>query len=226
MIASILMLVAAATAEPKTAQDVLEATAHAYAGCATYHDSGKITVAFEGESGSIATTTSFTTEFVRPDRFRFECAGSSLKGSPFHFIVWRDGHGTHHWSSRVPGVRSDVTFEAGVESAATPSVSNGASAMIPSLLLSGEVESWGLAKMESMSLGAEAAFGHECFKVSGKFATNERTLWIDKKSLLIRRVEELIVSETTRTRRTVDFEPAFNEKIDDAKLAPGVPEAK
>ena len=226
MLALAISLLSAIGAEPRTAQGVLDAMTRAYARCVSYRDEGKVTVAFESDSGSIATTASFTTLFVRPDRFRFECAGTNVTRSPFRFILWREGAATRHWSSRLPGVKTDATFDAGVAAAAATAVSNRASAMVPSLLLPGSVASWGLSAMGAMTLGTEPVEGHDCFKIAGKFETNERTLWVDKKSLLLRRVEELMVTDDARTRRTVTYEPAFDEKIDDAQLAPAVPEGK
>ena len=65
----------------------------------------------------------------------------------------------------------------------------------------------------------------DCFRVEGKLGSNPITLWIDKKSYLLRRIDEQAQFDNFRTEQTTTYDPIINEQITDKmlKFDPPVP---
>ena len=58
----------------------------------------------------------------------------------------------------------------------------------------------------------------ECFRLEGKYVNNPITLWIDKTSYLVRRVDEQAKFDDFRTEQTTTYDPVIDGKITDEML--------
>ncbi|HUR59136.1 MAG TPA: sigma-70 family RNA polymerase sigma factor, partial [Opitutaceae bacterium] len=72
-----------------SALQILERMAQTYAQCASYFDTGVVRSASKDAGGRMAELT-FSTAFVRPDRFRFEYT-QTTGPNPQRYIVWAEG---------------------------------------------------------------------------------------------------------------------------------------
>jgi hypothetical protein len=58
----------------------------------------------------------------------------------------------------------------------------------------------------------------ECFRLEYSFRDEQVTLWIDKQSYLVRRIDERIKADDVRIERTTTYDPTIDGKITDEML--------
>jgi hypothetical protein len=58
----------------------------------------------------------------------------------------------------------------------------------------------------------------DCYRVEGKYGGNPITLWIDKKTYLVRRIDEQAMFPDFRTEQTTTYDPIIDRKITDKLL--------
>lgn len=173
----------------------------AYANCKSYRDSGTFTSTATAPSFNMSTQGTFMTAFVRPDRFRFECKmKSNRRPDEVNYIAWRKGNEGYLWN----GLRQEVQqMELSLAVAAVTGISSGATATAGMLL----PKEMGMRKYSSMTEAKQLAGalidGADCFRIKGKWGGEDKpvfgvtlnpsdvTLWIDKKTFLLRKVEEV-----------------------------------
>ena len=190
-----------------TPRQIVARMATVYASASSYRDEGKIVSAN-------ALDRSFATVFERPTRFRFEFNRPEYtpKGQrrELRIAIWRSSPGqSQNWWS-ITGVPPAATM--GMSIAYATGVSHGASHTIPRLLMGEEVGGFTLANdswLDSTPPREESINGRACYRISGGYANSDKiTLWIDKESFLIRRLDSL--GDTTT------YSPQLNVRIDPA----------
>lgn len=201
-----------------SAQGILARSALTYAHCKSYQDTGVVTITYRESLGTRVEERPFKTAFVRPDRFRFEYRETGLAGGKRRYIVWRLGSHVQTWWDVQPGVQEKGSLSSAL-SAAT-GVSGGSAHTIPALLLPDEVEGRRLTDMTDVKRIADAEVGGVgCFCVEGKYADVSRTVCIDRKTFLVRRVEFESAFPNFRARETTTYQPSIDEPVTQKSLA-------
>lgn len=204
----------------------------AYASCRSYRDRGEVRVVGAIEGGSFGTSVPFTTAFVRGGAFRFELTDRGLGERESRLVLWAEGDQVRAWWEAGGGERRVESLRAALETAAGVSV--GASTRVPGLLLPGEGGE-GLFIAAPERLPDDEDRGVPCFRVRGKgrptpyplttgsgtvtVEDEEITVWIERTTFLLRRVEERRVLSTYRTVTTTTYEPQVDVDIPAAELA-------
>jgi hypothetical protein len=198
-----------------TAAQIAERVAELYAACASYSDTGRYRSLHE--SGA------FTTAFVRPDHFRFEYEGYVWDSIPDRSLIWRDGRegtdgGLAEFRSRFAideheGVGDREEEEEVTRLPLGEYLPRTMQRAIPALLLPGEVRDdafdvpGGLRRLADARLDGQE--GQECHRIAGE----TRTLWIDRRTFLVRRI--------TEPGAVTSFEPILNGEVTEEMLRPG-----
>src|SRR5690606_3823763 len=106
---------------------------------------------------------------------------------------WTDGKEVQTWWDIKPGIQKPESLGRALVGAT--GVSYGSAAWIPALLLPGEV--WrSITQIRGAKLADDGQVGaHECFRIAGTYGRNPMTIWIDKKSHLIRRIDQKLSIE-------------------------------
>ena len=206
---------AAESAQP-LAQQIIDRMAKAYTDCKSYRDSGAVRTLFVMANGNRTTERPFTTAFVRPDRFRFEYQENDGATQPRRYIIWCNGKDVQTWWDVRPGIEKPESL--GLALAGATGVSGGSAHTIPSLLLPGNLGA-SLAVITDAKRTEDGKLEKvECFRVKGNYGRQPITIWIDKKSYLVRQIDEQRTFDTFRTEQTTTYDPTINEKIADEML--------
>jgi outer membrane lipoprotein-sorting protein len=211
-----------------TPEQILLQTTKAYAGSKSYRDSGtsKSSSPF-GNMGTLSTEGQFTTAFVRPDNFRWEFKGKMTRphrgeyiSREIHFIVWRRGADTYQYRSTRKVIEKTQSLAMAV--AGATGFSGGLSTITADMLLPDE--SIGLPKItdfkEVKRLGDAKVGETDCFCIQGKMADTSTTVWIDKQTFLIRRLNW----NWDGRKHTTIWKPAIDEEIADEALEFNAPQ--
>lgn len=199
-----------------SAQHILARTATVYAHCTSYRDTGVVTIVYQESIGRRTEERPFKTAFVRPDRFRFEYEETSFLGAKRRYIVWRLAGRVRTWWDVKPGIEEQKSLGSAL-SAAT-GVSGGSAHAIPTLLLPEEVGGRRVTEMTDPRRVADAKLGEaNCYRVEGNYAGRPMTVWVDQKTLLVRRIEFEERFPNFRTQQTTTYEPVIDEPV-----APGL----
>jgi len=211
-------------------EDILAKMAKAYATCKSYQDTGTVKTVFIQTTGERIIEKPFTTAFVRPDQFRFEYkkkVDSYLKEKPC-YIVWRKGSEVLTWFN----ARSDVIEKAKSLSMAisgATGVSGSSAHTIPALLLP-EIGGSKLSVIKEAKMLKDGIFDNvKCFRIQGKFTISHdngkvvrkpTTIWIDKHTFLVRRIdkETVFTKANFRTKKTTIYYPSLNGSIPNKML--------
>src|ERR1700733_5577966 len=144
-----------------TADDIVKAMASTYRSAPAYSDRGEQVEDFT----KFKARRTFSTAFVRPDRFRFEYRDEGDPNRPY--VIWTDGTGVFsQWYVR-PGI---VATEAGLGEAigAAAGGSSRTSYTIPGLLMPELVGGFTLVASKDLRIdGSEAIGGHMCWRLVG-----------------------------------------------------------
>jgi hypothetical protein len=228
-------------------EQLLEAMAEVYATCSTYRDAGRVTTRFHspdchqpGES-----VRPFTTAFCRPNRFRFEYRDRFDVEDEWHrYVVWSDGPAVKTWWGLYPEGRQPESL--GLALAGATGVSGGSAHTVPALLLPDRIGGHRLTELtELVSLGDVPLGEVTCYRLSGQFppapldpAREEQalevfaqvgvrpqraehspvTVWIDRGTLLVRRIEESVQFETFASQKVTEYEPEVGITLSDDEL--------
>jgi hypothetical protein len=154
----------------------------------------------------------FRTAFVRPDRFRFEYQETGFFGAKRRYIVSRVGSKVQTWWDVRPGIEAPESLNSAL--GAATGVSGGSAHTIPVLLLPGEVEGRRLTDMTDVKRIADATLGGvDCFRVEGTYANVPRTVWVEQKTFLVRRIEFESTFPSFRTQETTTYEPVVDKPV-------------
>ena len=223
----IIAAVLSPTSASRAAADVLAQSKATYAALQTYSDSGTVVNEFGSNPRNPSKEVHrFRTNFRRPRSFLFDFVKSNAAD---RYVVWGDDQAFHGWW-RTTGVQYDYPKGQGsgaFSGAATQT--KGSILLIPPLLFTGAGLSGTLTQFgDAEDDGKEAINGHDCFRIIGVakdlYQTGKEvnirkvTVWVDVKTMLIRRVFE----DTPRggvatwvSRFYTTFEPAANPRLAD-----------
>jgi outer membrane lipoprotein-sorting protein len=207
--------------EPKqdafTAEQLLDRMSKAYANCKSYRDSGVVKTVFIQANGKRTVNKPFETAFVRPDRFRFEYRARKGDEEDYRHLIWSNGKDVLTWWDIRPGIEKPTSL--GMALAAATGVSSGSAHTIPALLMPDRFPGRGLTSMTELKRREDAKhFNLDCFRVEGTFANNTQTLWLDKETFLIRRIDSPKTFPTFSTETTTTYDPVIDGEITDQML--------
>lgn len=224
-----------------TDSQIVELAKRAYAKCSSYRDSGVVVTTFVSEEKQWTAEMPFSTAFSRPDRLRLEFKDKSLGDPPPAFIIWATGRDVRMWSDLEPGVKSSATLAEAL--AAATGASQGVSYRVPTLLLPGgaPAEKTPLDLHYAVRIGDADEAGFGCFRIRGQsirtprtlgegeqavvWSENSMTIWIDKHTHLVRKVEESNVYDTFSTEAITTYNPEINVEIPSELLEFGAPQS-
>lgn len=199
------------------ARQILERTAKVYAECKTYRDSGVVNTLFIKEGRNRTVRKPFTTAFVRPDRFRYEFEDRRGEEEFDRYLVWRNGQDVRTWWDVRPGVEENTTLEEAL--VAARGVSDASSYTIADLLLDFTRGFQRATDPRNAARKADEELeGSRCFVIASGTPDEPRTLWIDQKTFLLRRLDEQNTLEEFRTEETTTYEPVLDGEIPEALL--------
>lgn len=200
-----------------TGKQILEQMATAYEKCKTYHDSGTVTTKFIKPEGPGHTNNlRFKTAFVRPDRFRFEYHDLSQPNRS-QYIIWSHGKDMQSYWAVRPDVEKGKSL--GLAIAGAAGVSSLSSQRISTLLMSEEVGGTRLTHLTGVSRLEDAKIGDvACYRIQGLFGKSPIEVWIEKDSLLVRRIEESRMFEGLMTETVTTYDAAFDKEISEKLL--------
>jgi len=203
----------------RSAAQILGAMVQTYERCKNYSDSGVTKTVFTSQNQPTFTReVSFTTAFVRPDRFRSEYQSKIDIGFPHRYIVWRQGAEVQSWWDIEPGVHSEPSL--GRALARATGASGIAAHTVPVLLMAEEVGGSSLKDLREPTRLEDAKIGEVlCFRIHGKYAGEPVTLWIDPATFLMRRIDSGHNFDDFCTEESTTYEAMVNNRISDEKLA-------
>ena len=213
-----------------TAKQILDRMAQTYAGCKSYHDSGIVKSVIIMADGNVTIERPFTTAFVRPDRFRFEYESRfEIEEVGFNrkhrHIVWCKGKEVQTWWSIKPGIEKRVSL--GIALAEATGVSGGSAHTIPALLLPEEVGGRRLTDVKEAKRVDDAKVDEvECYCIRGKCADSPITLWIEKTTFLVRRIDSETKTPKLCAEETTTYNPVIDGEITDKMLEFNPPKEK
>ncbi len=208
-----------------TARQILRRMARTYAECKSYRDSGVVKTIFIQADGKRTVEKPFTTAFVRPDRFRFEYKQKKNNNRTYRYIVWRKGKEVQTWWDVTPGIQKPELLSLALSGAT--GVSSGSAHTVPVLLLPEEVGGGRLTDMTETRRIEDAKFEKvECFRIESEYGKRNTLLWIDKKTFLLRRIDEHKEFDNFRTERTTTYDPVIDKEIPKELLDFNPPEQK
>lgn len=219
LVAAMSHVTAAEEPEPDvlTAEQILDRMAKAYATCKSYHDSGVVKTIFIKTGGNLTVEKPFTTAFVRPDRFRFEYKEQKGGGQEYRYIVWRKDKEVKTWWDVRPGIEKEESL--GLALAGATGVSGSSAHTIPALLLPEEVGGRRLTDITKAQRIKDAKLDKaECYCIEGELANDSTTLWIDKTTFLVRRIDKQTTFDDFRTETTTTYEPAMDSHVNEKQL--------
>jgi hypothetical protein len=231
-------------------EEILAAMAEAYATCGSYRDCGRVIIRFLDMGGGVTRTDvrSFRSAFLRPGRFRFEYGFES----GHRHIVGSNGEATRTWEEVPPGSEQSELVASAL--ARVEELSGVSARSVLALLLPGRVRGRRLTELvEVASEGDERLDGVNCYRLRGRFVplpvdpaaeeeqrqlfmrmtgrpperamVRPRTLWIERETFLLRRVEEHTEFESFQTDRVTTYEPEIGILISEDELRFDPPEA-
>jgi hypothetical protein len=199
-----------------TAREIIDRMQSTYANSRTYRDSGVVEMIFTG-SVNQTIRKPFTTAFVRPDRFRYAFEEKKPGGQDRVFIIHREGESVQaYWT-----LQDDLKFESLDRAvAAATGVSNGSAVTVPAMLLPEEI-TWrrGLRFNQPQRIDDQNFEGADCFRLQDLIlSTIPATFWIDKKTMLLKKIYREQQFENFRTRETTVYRPILDAEMSTRSL--------
>ena len=206
------------------AEEVLQKSRAAYTALKSYEDKGSVEAEF-GQSGSqVRERHSFKTAYKAPRQYLFDFTKA---GGADRYVAWSDGETFHSWW-KATGQQQDFPKGQGANAfifGSSPTLNaivQIAPLLFPNAGLSGPIVDFG----DAVNAGTEPIDGHDCYKLTGTahavykatgHVTDSRpmTVWIDVKTMLIRKVFEDRSQGNLLNRSTTKFEPNANPELDE-----------
>jgi outer membrane lipoprotein-sorting protein len=212
--------VPAAADEPKpdeyTGEQLLGRMSMVYATCKTYRDTGIVKSDIVHALGKTTENKPFETAFIRPDRFRFEFSRGTPKTN--RYLVWSKGKDVQTWWYLKPGVNKPASLNMAL--AGPTGVSGGSAHTVPALLMPTAVQGNRISKMTDAKRLADAKHNNaDCFRVEGMYGNIPHTVWLDKKTFLILRIDSQPPIPNAQVEVTTTYEPVINGEISESLLA-------
>jgi hypothetical protein len=181
--------------------DVWAQSRAAYAALNSYADRGSVETLYRSGAGPTLTEQHvFTTSYQAPRRFRLDFKSGSA-GAGERFVIWSEGEVFNTWWSTTKVASAFPRGQGTMAFAIGSSPTKGAATVIPPLIFA---KSGLQGPLSNLTLTVQPALdsvaGHPCYQLRGTESqlygsgrtTNVRpvTLWIDRDSLLVRKVFE------------------------------------
>ena len=213
-----------------TAKEIMGRMAQVYASCKTYRDTGVVSRIFSLFGIAIdrwTDTMPFSTAFLRPNHFRFEFKSrfDRTQNNWHRYIIHNDPTGVRTWWDIDSGIEYEESLSLAI--AGATGVSGGSAHTIPVMLLPEVVGVWRLTDLKNPSTLKDGIIDdHECWRIYGKNRLgNPMTLWVDKKTSLVRRIETRYrIYFLLRTDKTTNYRPEVDVEIDPQELRFNPPE--
>ncbi len=203
--------------ETFTPEYLLDHMSKVYANCKTYRDSGVVKIMFLEAVEERTVLKPFATACVEPDRFRFEYTERFNDSKRYRFIIWRNGKDIRTWWDAEPGVKKRDTLFMAIARAA--GVSGGSALTVPALLFPREFFGLRLLDLATAKRIKDAKLdSSDCFRIEGKLMNQSRTVWLDKQTFLIRRIDSGQEFKNFSTVVTTTYYPAIDEEITEKLL--------
>jgi len=228
----------AANEEHEDAEALIKRVKAMYSSCRSYADRGQLTSILPQDEGEpLVSYQTFSTVFVRPDKFRFEFRDRFPEGQFGRHVVWRESNAVKTWRYQFhPKVKFAPDLSLAL--AGATGLSHGVAVTIPQLLLPQEINARGLFSEDQVEwVGNEECQDRACAKISSRGAIGY-FVWIEIETGLILRVEErtaisyqtsgwshsMTVGKGNLTSRTViSYRPAINCEIPVSQMEFGEP---
>ena len=209
-----------------TAKQILDRMAEAYAGCKSYRDSGIVKTVFVRASGDDTKENTFATAFVRPDRFRFGCKRLTDRlNREQRYIVWCKGKEVQTWWN----IKSDIEQQPSLGKAlvGATGVSGGSAHTVPALLFPEEIGGRRLTDLKDAKRVDDAKLDDvACFRIQGSYGSQPITLWLEKKTFLVRKIDSQAELADRRVETTTTYDPIIDGEIPDEVLEFNPPKEK
>lgn len=208
-----------------TAKEILVRVSEIYENCKSYRDTGVVTTIFNNSGGKRTVEKPFNTAFVRPNRFRFEYYDKEAGGPKNRYIIAQNANEIQSWWEIKRVVEQPKSL--GLALAGATGVSSGSAHTIPALLLPKEINGSRLTALADAKRIDDGDLENvKCFRIQSKEINSMMTLWIDKESYLVRRIDERKNFDDFSTEVTTIYEPIIDGEIPDIDLAFDPPKAK
>ena len=142
----------------------------------------------------------------------------------YRYIIWANAKEVKTWWDVRKGIEKPKSLELALGAAV--GVSSSSSINISELLMPDLMGIHRLVLKEPKRADDGKLDKVECFRVEGKFGGGPITVWIDKKSNLVRRIDEQVKFDDFRTEQTTTYKPTINERITDKMLEFDPPKTK
>lgn len=160
-----------------------------YANCRSYRDVGEdVTVFDPGSARQHTRRRPFRTLFLRPDLFFFEFRSRRGDDEWDRYVVQRKAGRVRTWWSAHQEDRGPLALKHAI--AGATGISGGAAYAVPRLLLPNEVSGRMTVDARAMRVADAEADLAGCWVLEQSLGDRLERLWIDKTTLLIRRVVE------------------------------------
>jgi outer membrane lipoprotein-sorting protein len=207
-----------------TAPEILERMAEVYANCKTYRDTGVIKNVYVRGEKEETWTDNFRIAFVRPDRFRCESDDHRFAsiGSVHRYLLWKNREEIRVWRKG-----RDVETVASLNLALENDYVIGEYdpvRVVPRLLMPKEkIRGERLQDLSQLRRADDARVGEvDCVCLKSNSSV---TLWIDKKSFLLRKLESS-TGDKFWLYQTTTYNPVINEELPEKLLELNPPAAK
>lgn len=212
------------------AQQIIERMQQVYQTARTYQDAGEVISEFTYENPKWYQKTGFTNKLhftsafnrsTNQFRYMYESQNRSLFYSDTYLIGSANGKTRTYWALNKRLENESTLHDA---LAAAAGVSQTSSRKITSYLFN-DLNETGLILQRVMGLtltGYQKIDGADCFMLKGLNDSSPKiptTIWIDKKSFLIRKIEEIRHIPGTSVKVTLYFHPTLNKPIAEKDLA-------
>lgn len=211
---------AAAQPDMPETRDMVNKTIETYATCTSYRDTGTVKTVWSGDYNRIEEG-SFSTTFIRPNRFRFEYS-AMLPNAPkrIPLIFHSDATGTRVWRANPePAIVQGEDFQKVIRFESLSM--DRAGSLAPFMLLGLKDPYADLSRLfELKRLPNEEVNGTSCHRIDGQTDSGEiQSLWIDPQTMTLRRFVQGDTYEDNRMETTITYAPEVNIEIAPEELA-------
>jgi len=209
-------------APPHTPEAILEAAARSYATCQSYLDIGEVITDFSSARGEHTDRRWFSAALLRGCCFSFEFKQEDQDLASWQATMLRaDSSGSREWwDISSPEARSAV-FPLSLVGAI--GLTGGCGGLLMTSLLPDELAGDGLGDLTTLTLLDDGSIDDwECFRIEGTASETGKKMvvWIDTKTMLLRRLEVHHAFEDIQTETVVTFDPQVDVHIDRDSLGP------
>jgi hypothetical protein len=220
VLAGVALLLSTNTALPQSAADLMQRTRDAYHKLQSYSDTGEVVTDYQGIGTSVLSRTkgSFQTTYEAPRHFRLKFR----KENGEELAIWTKGQErtVYSWWSATRVADSSPSVVPFM-TAASPTL--GSTTLIPTLLFPQAKFNAQLDQLADPKRDAdETVDGHACYRIRGDERASKGSMvrplvvWIDRESLLVRRVAEETPESMGKgavSRTTWTIHPQANPKL-------------